>query len=428
MSRTSRRCSTIRHRLADAYTAAYQITGDPAHATVAAATLDYLLHDLQAPEGGFYSAEDADSARDAEQPEDKVEGAFYLWSVDEVRAAFRDAGASGVEELISAYGLTAGGNTISDPHGEFGNGNVLYRAHGDGPLPERWRAALTAARDRRARPLLDDKVIAAWNGLTIAALAAAGRVLQRDDFVAAAAAAAAFVRRELMPEGRLLRRFRAGEARHAAGLADYAYLIGGLLELYQSNGQVWVLELAGQLADGIIELFAAPNGALYDTPGGQPDLIVRTRELYDSAEPSGTAAAVLGLLRLGRLVGRGDWEAAARRALAAVAGAAAAQPTAMPLLAVAADLASRPPVQVVLAGEWEQTAPLRHELARHYLPDAVVVHLHAAAVAWWQRRHPAVAAMNDAGPGAQAYVCRDFSCELPVTTPAALSRQLPKAP
>ena len=415
-------------QLADAYTAAYQITGDPAHATVAAATLDYLLHDLQAPEGGFYSAEDADSARDAEQPEDKVEGAFYLWSVDEVRAAFRDAGASGVEELISAYGLTAGGNTISDPHGEFGNGNVLYRAHGDGPLPERWRAALTAARDRRARPLLDDKVIAAWNGLTIAALAAAGRVLQRDDFVAAAAAAAAFVRRELMPEGRLLRRFRAGEARHAAGLADYAYLIGGLLELYQSNGQVWVLELAGQLADGIIELFAAPNGALYDTPGGQPDLIVRTRELYDSAEPSGTAAAVLGLLRLGRLVGRGDWEAAARRALAAVAGAAAAQPTAMPLLAVAADLASRPPVQVVLAGEWEQTAPLRHELARHYLPDAVVVHLHAAAVAWWQRRHPAVAAMNDAGPGAQAYVCRDFSCELPVTTPAALSRQLPKAP
>ena len=415
-------------QLAGAYTAAYQITGDHAHATVAAATLDYLLRDLQAPEGGFYSAEDADSARDPQRPEEKVEGAFYLWTVDQVRATFRDAGAADVEQMIGAYGLTPEGNTISDPHGDFGHGNVLYRARGDGPLPERWRAALTAVRNRRARPLLDDKIIAAWNGLAIAALAAAGRALQRDDFVTAAANAAAFVRRELLQGGRLLRRYRSGEARHAAGLADYAYLIEGLLELYQSNGQVWVLEMAGELADAILELFAAPNGALYDTPGGQSDLIVRTSELYDSAEPSGTAAAVLGLLRLGRLVGRGDWEAAARRALAAVAGAAAAQPTAMPLLAVAADLAARPPVEVVLAGEWEQTAPLRHELARHYLPDAVIVHLDAAATPWWQQRHPAVAAMSDAGPGARAYVCRNFTCDLPVSTPSALSRQLPKAP
>ena len=415
-------------QLATAYTAAYQITGDRTHAAVAAATLDYLLHDLQAPEGGFYSAEDADSARDPQRPEEKVEGAFYLWSVDQVRATFRAAGVAGVEELIDTYGLTAEGNTLSDPHGEFGAGNVLYRARGDGPLPERWRAALTAARDRRARPLLDDKIIAAWNGLAIAALAAAGRVLQRHDFVTAAAAAAAFVRRELLQGGRLLRRYRAGEARHAAGLADYAYLIEGLLELYQSNGEVWVLELAGQLADAILELFAAPNGALYDTPGGQPDLIVRTSDLYDSAEPSGTAAAVLGLLRLGRLAGRADWQEAAQRALAAVAGAAAAQPTAMPLVAVAADLAAGAPVEVVLAGEWEETAPLRHELARHYLPEALVVHLPSAAVPWWRQRHPAVAAMSAAGPGARAYVCRNFTCDLPVSTPQDLARQLPGTP
>ena len=411
-------------QLAAAYTAAFQISGDQGHAAVAAATLDYLLHDLQAPEGGFYSAEDADSARDPERPEDKVEGAFYLWSLDQVRNAFEAAGAADVEQLIADYGLTAGGNTLSDPHGEFGDGNVLYRARGAGPLPERWRAALSAARDRRARPLLDDKIIAAWNGLAIAALAAAGRVLRRDDFVTAAAAAAAFVRRELVREGRLLRRYRAGEARHAAGLADYAYLVEGLLELYQSNGEVWVLELAGQLADAILELFTAPNGALYDTPGGQPDLIVRTSELYDSAEPSGTAAAVLGLLRLGRLTGRADRREAARRALAAVAGAAAAQPTATPLLALAADLAAGAPVEVVLAGEWEETAPLRHELARHYLPEAVVVHLTGAAVPWWRQRHPAVAAMSEAVPGVRAYVCRDFTCDLPVSTPQDLARQL----
>ena len=188
-------------QLAGAYTAAYQITGDHAHATVAAATLDYLLRDLQAPEGGFYSAEDADSARDPQRPEEKVEGAFYLWTVDQVRATFRDAGAADVEQMIGAYGLTPEGNTISDPHGDFGHGNVLYRARGDGPLPERWRAALTAVRNRRARPLLDDKIIAAWNGLAIAALAAAGRALQRDDFVTAAANAAAFVRRELLQGG-----------------------------------------------------------------------------------------------------------------------------------------------------------------------------------------------------------------------------------
>ena len=154
---------------------------------------------------------------------------------------------------------------------------------------------------------------------------------------------------------------------------------------------------------------------------------MRTSELYDSAEPSGTAAAVLGLLRLGRLVGRADWQEAARRALAAVAGATAAQPTATPLLALAADLAAGAPVEVVLAGEWEETAPLRHELARHYLPEAVVVHLPSAAVPWWRQRHPAVAAMGEAGPGARAYVCRNFTCDLPVTTPAALARQLPAA-
>ena len=415
-------------QLAAAYTTAYQVTADPVHATVAAATLDYLLHDLHAPEGGFYSAEDADSARDPRRPEDKVEGAFYLWSIDQVRAAFHDnAGAGDPEELIAEYGLTAKGNTLSDPHGEFGAGNVLYRERGDGPLPEPWRAALTTARDQRARPLLDDKVIAAWNGLAIGALAAAGRVLQRDDFVTAAGGAAAFVRRELVRDGRLLRRYRTGKARHAAGLADYAYLVEGLLELYQSNGEVWVLELAGQLADAILELFAAPNGALYDTPGGQSDLIVRTSELYDSAEPSGTAAAVLGLLRLGRLTGRAEWQDAARRALEAVAGAAAAQPTAMPLLAVAADLAAGAPVEGVLAGEGEETAPMRRALARHYLPEAVVVHLTRAAVPWWQPRNPAVAAMSEAGAGARAYVCRNFTCDLPVSTPQDLARQLEAA-
>ena len=414
-------------QLAAAYTAAHQATGDPVCAAVAGATLDYLLHDLQAPEGGFYSAEDADSAPDPEQPEDKVEGAFYLWRIDEVRAAFEAAGGAATaeaDEMIADYGLTAGGNTISDPQGEFGSGNVLYRARGEGPLPGRWRAALLAARDRRARPLLDDKVIAAWNGLAIEALAVAGRVLGRAEFVTAAAAAADFARRELMRDGRLLRCYRAGEARHAAGLADYAFLVGGLLELYHGGGELWTLECAGELADAILEQFAAPNGALYDTPGGQSDLIMRTSELYDAAEPSGPAAAILGLLRLGRLLGNRDWEQAARRALAAVSGSAAAQPTAAPLLAVAADLAGHPPVEVVLAGEWEHTAPLRRELARHYLPDAVVVHLQTAAAAWWQRRHPAVAAMAEAGAGARAYVCRDFTCDLPVSTAAELARQL----
>jgi hypothetical protein len=414
-------------QLAAAYTAAHQVTSDPACAAVAAATLEYLLHDLQAPEGGFYSAEDADSARDPEQPEDKVEGAFYLWRIDEARAAFAAAGgaaAAQVEELIADYGLTAGGNTISDPQGEFGSGNVLYRARGQGPLPRHWRDALLAARNRRARPLLDDKIIAAWNGLAIEALAVAGRVLGRSEFVAAATAAADFARRELMRDGQLLRRYRNGQARHAAGLADYAFLIGGLLELYYSGGELWTLQFAGQLADQILAQFAAPGGALYDTPGGQSDLIMRTSELFDSAEPSGPAAAILGLLRLGRLTGNGGWEQAARRALEPVAGAAAAQPTAAPLLAVAADLAEHAPVEVVLTGEWEQTAALRRELARHYLPDAVVVHLQPEAAAWWQDRHPAMAAMADAGAEPRAYVCRNFTCDLPVSTATELARQL----
>ena len=172
-------------------------------------------------------------------------------------------------------------------------------------------------------------------------------------------------------------------------------------------------------------LFADDHGALYDTPAGQSDLILRSRELYDGAEPSGTAVAVIALLGLGRLTNQARWEEAARGALAAATDTVAEQPALAPLLAVAADLAARPPLEVVLAGGWEEAAPLRRELARHYLPDAVIVHLHPAAAAWWEQRWPAAAAMSGLADGrARAYVCSNFTCDLPVSTPAALARQL----
>ena len=410
-------------QLAASCTAAYQLTGDSALAAVAAATLAYVLGDLRAPEGGFYSAEDADSARDPAAPEDKVEGAFYLWTTAEVRALLGDDEGG---ELIQRFGLTAGGNTLADPHGEFGSGNVLYRATGDdAPLPAHWRAPLLAARDGRPRPLLDDKIITAWNGLAIGALATAGRVLERQDFTAAAAAAARFVERRLTHDGRLLRSYREGQARHAAGLADYAYLLAGLLELYEATGETALLEAAERLAATTVDLFGGAGGELYDTPAGQSDLIMRSRELYDGAEPSGTAVAVIALLRLGRLTNQVRWEEAARGALAVATDTVATQPALAPLLAVAADLAARPPLEVVLAGGWEEAAPLRRELARHYLPDAVIVHLHPAAAAWWAGRWPVAAGMSAHDDGrARAYVCCNFTCDLPMSTPAALARQL----
>lgn len=411
-------------QLANVFSIAYQITGDCAHALVAASTLDYIVQDLKAPEGGFFSAEDADSACDYRSPEKTTEGAFYLWTVDEIRVALDGYNAEEIEEFLSSYGVTQSGNTFSDPHGEFKNGNVLYRSDKFKAMPGHWRSALLVIRNQRMRPLLDDKVIAGWNGLAISALSIGGRILHRDDFVSAAMTAASFARTTLTSGRKLFRRYRGGENRHPAGLSDYSFMINGLIEAYQSTGEVWLLELASEYTETIIEQFFDQNGVFYDTPAGQKDLIIRSSDLHDAAEPSGTAAAIIGLLRLGRLLGRSDWVEAAYIAVAAIRSIVASQPSMMPLLAVAADLVAHPPLEVVLIGEWDETLSLRHVLSQYFLPDLGIIHVNNSTSDWWCEHRPTISAMIANGVDTCAYICSNLSCSMPVSTPDRLAGEL----
>ena len=424
-------------QLMRAYVEAYQATGSERYAGVACDTADYLLRDLTTADGAFCSAEDADSAVSADDPEHTREGAFYLWDYDEVRAAL-DAEPS-ADQFIYVYGLERRGNTLSDPHGELGTGNVLYRsakrdAQALRRLPRleddlaRCRQVLFELRARRPRPLLDDKVIAGWNGLAIGALAMLGAAAGRDAYVQAAARAADFVLAAMWDvrdgeAGRLLRRYREGEARFDGSLADYAALADGLVDLYQAGGEARYLLAAEALADALRTRFSAADGGFHDTDGEADDLLLRSRELSDGAEPSGLSLAIRALTRLGRMLGRADLADAALAAARLGAGAVERAPAAVPELAISVDLAVAEPAQVVLAGASDdpRLGALRRVVGAAFLPRAAV--LWAAADSPLAGRVPELAAMAAAGEPT-AYVCRGFVCDRPTTDPETLAAQV----
>ena len=424
-------------QLMRAYVEAYQATGAERYAGVARDTADYLLRDLTTADGAFCSAEDADSAVSADDPEHTSEGAFYLWDYDEVRAAL-DAEPS-ADQFIYVYGLERRGNTLSDPHGELGTGNVLYRspkrdAQALRRLPRleddlaRCRQVLFDLRARRPRPLLDDKVIAGWNGLAIGALALLGAAAGRDAYVHAAARAADFVLAAMWDvrdgeAGRLLRRYRDGEARFDGSLADYAALADGLVDLYQAGGEARYLLAAEALADAFRTRFSAADGGFHDTDGEADDLLLRSRELSDGAEPSGLSLAIRALTRLGRMLGRADLADAALAAARLGAGAVERAPAAVPELAISVDLAVAEPAQVVLAGASDdpRLGALRRVVGAAFLPRAAV--LWAAADSPLAGRVPELAAMAAAGQPT-AYVCRGFVCDRPTTDPETLAAQV----
>ncbi len=424
-------------QLMRAYVEAFQATGAERYAAAARHTADYLLRDLTTADGAFCSAEDADSAVSAGDPAHVREGAFYLWDYDEVRAALDADGSA--EAFLYVYGLERRGNTLSDPHGGLGAGNVLYRsARRDAEAARRFprldedlaraRRLLFARRARRPRPLLDDKVIAGWNGLAIGALALLAAATGRDAYRNAAVRAADFVLSAMWdgadrPAGRLLRRYRDGEARFDGSLGDYAALADGLIDLCQAGGPARHLLSAEALADALLARFGASDGGFYDTDDDAADLLFRSRELHDGAEPSGTALAIRALTRVGRMLGRADLAAAGLAAARLGAGAVSRAPAAVPELALSVDLAASDPAQVVLAGERgdPRLIALQRVVGRAFLPRAAV--LRAEPESPLIGRVPALAAMASAAEPT-AYVCTGFVCDRPTTDPERLAEQL----
>jgi uncharacterized protein YyaL (SSP411 family) len=407
--------------LAMAYLEAYQVTGDEHYADVAREIFTYVLRDMTSPEGGFYSAEDADSEGE--------EGLFYTWTPAEVVEVL---GAEDGELFNRVYGISEGGNFVEQGSGARTGRSIPFL---EAPLAElaielsldaseleerleAGRARLFEVREERIHPLKDDKILADWNGLMIAALATGARVLGEPAYDHAAVRAAEFLTTELTNEdGRLLKRWRNGEANLPAVLDDYAFALWGLIELHQATHEPRWLEWATRYADLMLAHFGDPEGgALFLTADDGEDLIVRTRSFYDGALPSGNSAAAWSLVRLGRLLARTDYEEAADAIVRGFAGNLEAGPAGYTVALAAVEYALGPAYEVVVVGTPDEpdTEAMLDVLRREYLPHAVVLFRpDGEAGAEVARLAPFTEAMVALEGKATAYVCRNHTCDAP---------------
>ena len=380
--------------LARAYLHAFQVSGEPFFERVARETLDWALRELRQDEGGFASALDADS--------EGVEGRFYVWRLDEVRAALP---ADLADAAIEHFGMTEAGN--------FEGANIPVRATPDPLRLADIKAGLLAAREQRVRPGLDDKRLAAWNALMISALADAGAVLGEPRYLDAARAAAEFVGRELRgPDERLLRSYNRGTAHLNAYLEDHAFLLEALLTLYEATFEPRWFGEAVRVADEILDRFADPErGGFFSTATDHEPLIARRKELEDTPIPSGSSAAAFGLLRLARLTGEARYEEAALGVIRLLHTLAPQHPAAFGHLLQAIDFHLADVREVALVGPDRE--PLERVVREAFRPHLVLAGGEPDGVPLLDGRAPV-------DGRAAAYVCERFTCLRPVTEPDEL--------
>jgi uncharacterized protein YyaL (SSP411 family) len=430
-------------QLAQVYLTGYQISGDPFFAQVARDTLQYVKNDLGGPDGGFFSAEDADSLPQADAAR-KLEGAFYIWTQAEIAEAL---GENRTEEFCAVHGVEAGGNVApeSDPHGELAGRNVLIRrmtttdaaARFNRPLENMEqrlhddRAVLLSKRGMRPRPHLDDKILTAWNGLMIGAFARGAQVLDEPSNLLAAQRAARFIREHLFDatRGELKRSYRQGPGAVHGFAADYAFLINGLLDLYGADFDLGWLPWIRQLQDAMdLHFWDQDRGGYFSTTDGDPAILLRMKEDYDGAEPTPTSVAALNLFRMGQLFHNETMLEHGRRAVRAFSGRLEAQPFGMPLLLLAADLLETAPIHLILhspSRDHPRLAELLIEARRRYLPQMTVILIaDAAARDYFSSRHTTVANLPESAAEPTAYLCENYACQLPVTKPEELKKML----
>jgi uncharacterized protein YyaL (SSP411 family) len=384
--------------LARAYLHGWQVTGDPLFRSVCEETLDWALREMRAPEGGFYSALDADSEGE--------EGRFYVWTIDELREAL--AGEPDVDDAIAWFGATSRGN--------FEGRNIPVRGPGDPDHRDVWRERLYEVRKQRVWPGLDDKRLTSWNALMISALAEAGAVLERPDYVEAAAGCAEFVLTSLRDDGRLLRTWKDGRGRLNAYLEDHAFLLEALLTLYESSFDPRWFAAAREVADAMVERFADDDkGGFFETSSDHERLVARRKDLEDHPIPSGNASAAYGLLRLAALTGEHEYESRAVSVLRLLHEIAPQHPHAFGHLLQAMDFHLAPVKEVALVGD--DLRPLERVVRGAFRPHVVLAGGEHDGVPLLEGREPV-------DGRAAAYVCERFACKAPVTEPAELEELL----
>ncbi len=415
------------------YLDAYQATNEPLYAERAVGILDYVLADLQAPDGGFYSSRDADS--------EGLEGKYYVWTVAQVREAL---GPKDAELFCDYYDVTEGGNWLeSRGHGPSGPQSILNvrrplsviaPLHGldEAELSLRLaelRARMRQVRSRRIPPALDDKILTAWNGLMIASLAKGACVLDEPRYAEAAARAAEFVLANLRVDGRLLRTWREGQARLTGYLNDYAFFIEGLLNLYEATFDLRWLEAADALAEqSIRHYFDEADGGFFFTADDAEILITRTKNPRDGAIPSGNSVHAQNLLRLAVLLDKPAYRQKAESIFRAFGPMTEDSPGAFERLLCAADFGAGPIQEIALVGRAEDPAlqGLLAVVRAGFRPNKVVA-VSPGPESHEARRIPLLEAKTAQDGRATAYVCRDYTCRRPVTTPEELAELLDPA-
>ena len=425
----------------------YQLAADRFFAEVAEDTLEYVMREMTNADGGFFSAEDADSIppEHATDPKaHKTEGAFYLWTQSELEALLKED----FDVFRYRFGIRPDGNAPEDPQGEFTGKNLLYAASTLEEVAQRTslsideveaslqrsRMALFQARLSRPRPHLDDKVLTGWNGLMLAAFAKAARVLPGADararYLEAATRSAMFLEQQMWHEGRaiLKRRYRDGDTAIDGYAEDYAYLIFGLLELFQAGGDPHWLEWARLLQKRQDEQFwDAENGGWFNTTGADPSVILRMKEDYDGAEPSPSSISVLNLLVMAHLTNEGELVERIEHTLKMFGTQIGKVARAVPMMLAALSTYHAKIAQVVIVGAAgdESTQALMREAVAKYDPFSVVVPVDPGATqAQLARMLPFISAMTPRDGRATAYVCHDFTCSDPTTDPAGLAERL----
>jgi len=406
--------------LALAYSDAFQATGKQEYEQVAGEIFTYVLRDMSDPDGGFYSAEDADS--------EGVEGKFYTWSTEEIRHSLSGEDA---ELAITAFGMVEEGNFADPQTGEPNQANILYLSRTLPDLAEEFgtseeetsrrfesvRQQLFDHRASRIHPHKDDKILTDWNGLMIAALARGGQVLGSSEYSAAAQEAADFILHRMRDEdGRLLHRYRDGEAAVQATIDDYAFLIWGLLELYETNFDIQYLESALDLADQAVTYYwDDKDGGFFFTPVDGEDVIGRQKVIHDGAIPSGNSIMILNFIRLGRLTANPDFEKKALAIGHAFASYIEREPSAYAQAMSGLDFGLGPSFEVVIIGEenGEDTQAMLAALRSVFVPRKVVLLIppevppEITSLAEYTKYY------SSRNNRATAYVCENFYCELP---------------
>ena len=415
-------------QLVSSYLDAFQITHDDFYKRVARETLDYVLHDMTHPEGGFYSAEDADSP-DSENPSHPLEGAFYLWTKAEIERILGDE----AKIFCHHFSVDEHGNALSDPLGEFKNKNILFRsftieqtakifsmdASKVESILEAASQKLFEHRKARPRPLRDDKIITAWNGLMISAFARASQIFSEPRYSEAATRAAYFVERTLYDAStqNLKRRFRNDEAKFEAHLDDYAFFVQGLLDLYGATFDERWLKLAFALHGSQNSIFwDASEGGFYDFSGRDPSILLRTKETYDGAEPAGNSVAAMNLIRILRLTDDPLLKKMLETMLRRLSMYIQEAPHAMPLLVAAIEFYLATPKQIVIAGKRDSadTQKFLQEIARRYLPNTTLLLIDGGShQEFLSTNLHLLASMTPIDDKTTAYICENYSCDLP---------------